>query len=125
MRDGDLELTLPSRPEHLATARAFAAAAARHFDISGEPVEDLKVAISEACVDALVVGSPIRIRAAESDRSLRFTVDAPKGGERPERAELDELGAPARIELIASLFPDASVGADEGRRTIRFSLPLA
>jgi hypothetical protein len=124
VRDGDLELTLPSRPEHLATARAFAAATARHFEISGEPVEDLKVAISEACVDALVVGSPIRIRAEEADRTLRFTVDAPEGDD-SERAELDALGAPARIELIASLFPDAAVDAGEGRRTIRFSLPLA
>lgn len=124
MRDGDLQLTLPSRPEHLATARAFAASAARHFEIAGEAVEDLKIAISEACVDALVVGAPIRIRAGESGGALWFAVDAPEGGESAERTVLDEVGAPARIELIRSLFEDAAVTLDGGR-SIRFSIPLS
>lgn len=115
-------LSLPSRAEHLATARSFAAAVARHFAISGEIVEDLKIAISEACVDALVVGEPIHVLAEDAGRSVAFSVDAPEALEGPERAALDELGAPARVELIRSLFPDATVSIDGGRRSIRFSV---
>jgi serine/threonine-protein kinase RsbW len=118
-------LTLPSRAEHLGTARSFAAAVARHYDVSGEPVEDLKIAISEACVDALVAGEPIHVQAEGAASAISFRVDAPEGGEAPEeRAALDELGAPARIELIGSLFPDAAIVSDAGRRQIRFSLPI-
>jgi hypothetical protein len=115
-------LTLPARAEHLATARSFAAAVARHFAISGETVEDLKIAISEACVDALVAGSPIHVVAEDVGRAVAFWIDAPEGVDGPERHALDELGAPARIELIRSLFPDATVTIDDDRRSIRFSL---
>jgi hypothetical protein len=118
------ELQLPSLPEHLATARSFAAAVARHYDVVGEAVEDLKIAISEACVDALVAGSGIRVRAEEVGRAVAFEVDAPEAPETPEQEALDEVGAPARLELIRSLFADATVGRDHGRRSIRFSLAL-
>jgi hypothetical protein len=93
--------------------------------VAGETVEDLKIAISEACVDALVAGSPIRVRAEEVGNAVSFAVEAPEGGETDEQRELDDLGAPARLELIRSLFPDTSVQTEEGRRLIRFLLPLA
>jgi hypothetical protein len=115
-------LSLPPSAEHLGTARSFAAAVARHFAVTGEAVEDLKIAISEACVDALVAGEPILLDAEDEGRTITFSVDAPEGGDGAERAALDEIGAPARIELIRSLFPDATVSLDEGRRRIRFSL---
>jgi hypothetical protein len=118
------ELTLPPHSEHLGTARSFAAAVARHYDATGEAVEDLKIAISEACIDALVTSTPIRVRAEEMGRSIAFSVEAPDGEEAPERIPLDELGAPARLELIRSLFPDAVVDNSGGRRAVRFSLPL-
>jgi anti-sigma regulatory factor (Ser/Thr protein kinase) len=117
-------LTLPSRAEHLATARSFAAAVARHFAIAGETVEDLKIAISEACVDALVAGAPIHMVAEDRGRAISFSVDAPEGDHDPERDELDELGAPARVELIRSLFPDATMTTGDSR-AIRFSVPYA
>ena len=117
-------LTLPSRAEHLGTARSFAAAVARHFAVVGEAVEDLKVAISEACVDALTAGEPILVRAEETGGTISFSVDAPEPGEAPAPVALDGIGATGRIELIRSLFPDAAVVSEDGRRAIRFSLPL-
>lgn len=116
-------LELPSRAEHLGTARSFAAAVARHYTVSGESVEDLKIAVSEACVDALVAGEPIHLRVEDEGRSIAFAVDAPETGDAPDRAVLDELGAPARIELIRSLFPDTTMAGAGRRRAIRFSLP--
>lgn len=124
MSRDEFHLTLPSRSEHLGTARSFAAAVARHYALTGEAVEDLKIAISEACVDALVAGEPISVTARGNGSDVAFAIGAPETGDAPGRAALDELGAPARIELIRTLFPDASLSADEaGRRSIRFSLP--
>jgi len=42
----------------------------------------------------------------------------------PSGPALDGIDAPARLELIRSLFPDAAVVSEDGRRAIRFSLPL-
>jgi hypothetical protein len=119
------DLQLPPSAEHLSTARSFAASVARHYDVGGESVEDLKIAISEACIDALVAGTAIHVRAEEVGRAVAFAVEAPEVPETPEEAVLDELGAPARFELIRSLFPDVAVETDDGRRTITFSLQLA
>jgi hypothetical protein len=122
VNDDAFRLSLPSDAVHLGTARSFAAAVARHYAVSGEAVEDLKIAISEACVDALVAGQPIHVVAEGLGEVVAFTVDAPEGEEGSERAALDELGSPARIQVIRSLFPDAKVTDDNGRRRIRFSL---
>jgi hypothetical protein len=121
----EFTLRLPPLAEHLGTARSFAAAVARHYDVAGETVEDLKIAISEGCIDGLVSGEALRVRAEEVGRAIAFEVDAPDhDGTMPERDALDELGAPARIELIRSLFPDATIGAADGRRVIRFTVAL-
>ena len=125
MSHDEFTLRLPPLAEHLGTARSFAAAVARHYDVAGETVEDLKIAISEGCIDGLVSGEALRVRAEEAGRALVFEVDAPDhDGSIPERVALDELGTPARIELIRSLFPDASIGAADGRRVIRFTVAL-
>lgn len=117
-------LNLPPRAEHLGTARTFAASIARHYEVAGETVEDVKLAISEACVDALVAGTPIDVRARQDGDVVWFEVDAPETDDSPERDALDALGSPARIELIASLFPGAEIVTGDGRRAVRFSLRL-
>jgi anti-sigma regulatory factor (Ser/Thr protein kinase) len=122
MNHDEFQLSLPSDARHLGTARSFAASVARHYAVSGETVEDLKIAISEACVDAIVAGEPIHVAVEDEGRTIAFIVDAPEGQDGEERAALDELGTPARIEVIRSLFPGATVTADGGRRRIRFSL---
>ena len=125
MSHDEFTLRLPPLAEHLGTARSFAAAVARHYDVAGETVEDLKIAISEGCIDGLVSGEPLRVRAEETGRAIVFEVDSPDhDGRMPERVVLDELGTPARIELIRSLFPDATAGPLDGRRVIRFTVPL-
>jgi hypothetical protein len=124
--NGDaLALTLPSRAEHLGTARSFVAAVARHFSVAGEAVEDLKLAVSEACVDALSAGTPILVRAEEAGGSIAFSVDAPESDGDADGTGADELGALGRLELIRALFPDAAVVQVDGRRAIRFSVPYA
>jgi anti-sigma regulatory factor (Ser/Thr protein kinase) len=122
--DHRFELNLPPRSELLGTARSFAAAVARHYELGGEAIEDLKVAISEACVDALLVGERLHVHASEGGRVVSFTVDLPREDTGPTADQAqDELGAAARFELIRSLFPDANLETDAGRRRVRFSLP--
>jgi hypothetical protein len=121
--DDTLRLRLPPQTEHLGTARSFAAAVARHYTIAGEAIEDLKVAITEACVDAIEAREPIQIDAREQGRALAFSVEAPSV-DAAASTGLDEVGAPARIELIRALFPDTAIAAHDGRRSIRFSVPL-
>jgi hypothetical protein len=124
--DHRFALDLPPRTELLGTARSFAAAVARHYELGGETVEDLKVAISEACVDALLVGDRLRVLALGHGRTVSFSVELPRDDAGPTAEQaLDELGSPARFELIRSLFPDASVETAEGRPTLRFSLATA
>ena len=125
MSHDEFTLRLPPLAEHLGTARSFAAAVARHYDVASETVEDLKIAISEGCIDGLVTGEVLRVRAEETGRAVVFEVDSPDhDGTMPERDALDELGTPARIELIRSLFPDSTVVAADGRRVIRFTVAL-
>ncbi|HSJ50093.1 MAG TPA: ATP-binding protein [Actinomycetota bacterium] len=124
MNREEFHLNLPSRADHLGTARTFAAAIARHYEVAGETVEDVKLAISEACVDALVAGAPIEVSARRTGDAVWFEIEAPDAGDSPERAALDALGSPARIELIASLFPGAEIVKADTRRAVRFSLPL-
>jgi hypothetical protein len=93
--DAGFSLELPPLAEHLGTARSFSAAVARH------------------------------VGARENGRTLRFEVSSPDHqGALPERDVLDELGAPARIELIRALFADADVAASDGHRVVRFTVPL-
>ncbi|HEX6231437.1 MAG TPA: ATP-binding protein [Actinomycetota bacterium] len=116
------ELELPPSAEHLGTARSFAAALARSFGASGESIEDLKLAVSEACTDAITSDRRVRIRALLEKGALGFEIDAPDD---PGTAEgLAGTGAPSRVDLVRTLFPDATSTTSGDRRMLRFSLPL-
>lgn len=116
------DLELPPNAEHLGTARAFAAALARSLGASGEAIEDLKLAISEACTDALAADRNVRVRAVHEDGVLAFEIDAPEGSSTAEG--LDGTGVPARVELVRTLFPDAASTVADERRMLRFTVPL-
>jgi serine/threonine-protein kinase RsbW len=65
----ELELAFPPRPEFVSTARHTVAALARLHELSDEVVEDIKLAVSEACTSAVVASSregssvPVRVAA--------------------------------------------------------------
>lgn len=122
MNPDSFELELPTRAEHLGTARSFVAAVARRYAVSGETVEDLKLAVSEACTDAMAAEGTVRVRAETIDRSLTFEVEAPERSTLA--AGLDEPAAPARMDLVRTLFPDATLERSGDRRVIRFSFLL-
>jgi serine/threonine-protein kinase RsbW len=54
----DLELSFPPRPEYVRMARHTLAALARLHDVSEDVIDDLKLAVSEACTNAVTVNAP-------------------------------------------------------------------
>jgi serine/threonine-protein kinase RsbW len=123
----ELVLDVAPEPEHVRTARLFAAAAARHFSVAEEKVEDLKVAISEACTNAFRahtdagISDPVRVIAVAEAAGVRFSVvDAGRGFEPPQPAGEDYTPPRGIFEgslgltLIHSLFPDAEIARNAG-----------
>lgn len=118
----DLVLEIVPEPEHVRTARLFAASAARHFNVDEDKVDDLKVAISEACTNSFrahrvaSVPDPVRVVASPTGRGVRFSViDAGEGFEPRDQTDLDVTPTGGLFEgslgltLIRTLFPDVEM----------------
>jgi serine/threonine-protein kinase RsbW len=121
-------LELPKDPAFVATARMFASSLARHFEMDEDVIEDLKLAVSEACTRALATlngrDEPIAVSASLDNGRLTFEVsqgDPTKVAEKPTQ---EQLSAGLSLELITALFEDAELSADPaGRPVVRFSIP--
>ena len=97
----ELELELPPKPEFVGTARHAVSAPVRLRDFSNELVQDVKLAVSEACTTAIADGPgeglPLRVLAsADADRVTLEVIDPGTGVERavagsPTEIDTDEL----------------------------------
>jgi anti-sigma regulatory factor (Ser/Thr protein kinase) len=126
-----LSLEIPADAAHMATARLFAAAVARHFAVDEELIPDVKLAVSEACAAGILLGEDetVRIAAVADGGRIRFEVTQPTGVEAaalqepsatPDPHQTAELG----LEVIRALFEDADVVDDpDGGKVIRFAAP--
>ena len=122
-------LDVPADPAYVGTARMFASTLARQFEVGDEVVEDLKLAVSEACSRALAAADAdhISVRAGRHDLRLVFEIEQ---GELPvEQAPTDtptpsaqELAAGLSLELVSALFQDAEVTAGSAGPVLRFSV---
>lgn len=69
LAEPELELSFPPKPEYVRTARHTVAAVARLHDVPDEVVDDLKLAVSEACTNAVTANQaaggeePVRVVA--------------------------------------------------------------
>ena len=133
--DVRLELTLPSTAAYVGTARAFIAAAARHFGAEEEDVADLKVAVSEACSGAVRASGeatePFRLRVDAQPHELAVEILTPANPPLAEPAEeVDPDLPPTRFEeavratLINALFPQATFEDHNGGLSVRFAVSL-
>ena len=137
-----VERLLSYRPRYAKVAKlagmsaAFAAAVARHFRCDEERVQDIKVAISEACSNAvkahrtLGVAEPISLVVKPVGDILWYEISDQgggfdqqrKGGSPIEGGELFEGGI--GLMLIRSLFPETEIlGNPRGGTTLRFGVP--
>lgn len=114
-------LSVPAGAGHMTTVRAFAVAVARRFGFDEDVIEDLKLAVSEACagpIDAGVTGD-IDLVVGDDDGGLRYEVrSAPwAAAEQPsiDGALID------RSALVRALFDDAERTQDGGITVTTFS----
>jgi serine/threonine-protein kinase RsbW len=129
-----LELTLPSTPAYVGTARAFVAAAARHFGAEEEDVADLKVAVSEACSGAVRAtdgAEPFRVVVGAEPHELTVEVVTPTRPPLDEHAGAVDPDLPprefeeaVRATLINALFPDATFERRDGGLAVSFAISL-
>lgn len=119
-------LELPHDPAFVATARLFASSLARHFEIEEDLVEDLKLAVSEACKRALALqagGGSMLLTASRHNGQLVFEVSQGDVADEAARSA-EELTAGLSLELIGALFEDAEEATGpEGQSVVRFSVP--
>lgn len=89
-------MTIPARPEYVGVVRLAAAAIAGRMAFGYDEVEDLKVAVSEACSEAILSGG--------SEVEIQFAVN-------PDRLEVQVAGGVGRAGAPAedSAPPEDSV----------------
>ena len=141
MGTDQLQLAIPPEPGYIAMARMFAASVARHFGSDEDVVEDLKVAVSEACTNSVKAhrdggtDEPIQLRARRIEAGLELEIVDSGVGIDPalQAAAADGTITPAAglyegslgLTLIRSLFPGTEIFRNEGRgTTVRLSVPL-
>ena len=117
-------LELPSNPAMLSSARLFAAAVAREAGCAEDLLDDVKLAVSEACTEAIWrsgVGDDDRIslRAEVGHGAVTFEVTGPVGQAPAAGDDLDHFS------LVRALFHDARRHGSDGSSSISFSTPLA
>jgi len=107
---------------------------ARYFDCDEETVDDIKLAISEACTNAVKAkdGSvPVGIFVSPQESKLEFKVVDRAGGfdassVTPPSLEDDDLGEGGiGLQIIKSLFPQAVVESNpDGGTTVCFAVDV-
>jgi serine/threonine-protein kinase RsbW len=112
-----LTLRFSADPALLTTARLFAASAARLAGCSEETVEDVRLAVSEACTRAVQESAgapePVSVEALIDGAGLEVVVAASAAG-----GPMSEDDLP--VDLIPALFAGAEALEADGRRIVRF-----
>ena len=124
----DFRLQLAPEASLIVTARLFASGLARLAGCGEERVEDVKLAVSEACAFALSAGEftdSLTVEIHKDAHRLTFEVGpapvAPPGGHDAAAAAL-----PQGLDLIQLIFDDARVTTGKGgaQSVVSFSVPL-
>jgi anti-sigma regulatory factor (Ser/Thr protein kinase) len=131
-----VELRFSASPEHVRTARLVAAAVARRAGVHESALDELRLAVGEACSRAVGLHaahgltSPVRVMLTEGEKTFSIEVgdDAPEAVPGPQEQaghegseETDELG----LAVISGLVDDVEVVSDAHGGKIRMSWPTA
>jgi serine/threonine-protein kinase RsbW len=126
--DPELELSLPPKPEYVRTARHTVGALARLHGVPEDVVEDIKLAVSEACNTALfaltdlTTTEPITVRAWGGPEAMILEIlDRGPGPAReilgdPEELDTGDLPFESALSLplIRGLVDELALGPREG-----------
>ncbi|KPC66066.1 ATP-binding protein [Streptomyces chattanoogensis] len=138
-----VELRFSALPEHVRTARLVAAAVARRAGVDEAVLDEVRLAVGEACSRAVGlhasndIAAPVRVLLIEDEKKFSIEVGdgvpggagpagAHAGGEAEGAAESesegeDEMG----LAVISGLVDDVEVTSDESGGVIRMSWPAA
>lgn len=134
-----VELRFSALPEHVRTARLVAAAVARRAGVDEAVLDEVRLAVGEACSRAVGlhqsggISEPVWVTLTEDEKLFSIEVgdEAPRsapgdnapgaGGEVDVDAEEDEMG----LAVISGLVDDVEVTAGENGGSIRMSWPTA
>jgi anti-sigma regulatory factor (Ser/Thr protein kinase) len=134
-----VELRFSALPEHVRTARLVAAAVARRAGVEEAALDEVRLAVGEACTRAVGlhqsngISAPVRVLLTEEEKQFSIEVgdEAPHivpgdgspgaaGGEaEAAEAEEDEMG----LAVISGLVDDVEVTTGENGGLIRMSWP--
>ncbi|KUL55124.1 MULTISPECIES: ATP-binding protein [unclassified Streptomyces] len=134
-----VELRFSALPEHVRTARLVAAAVARRAGVDEAVLDEVRLAVGEACTRAVGlhqaggVTAPVRVALIEDEKQFSIEVgdEAPRSapgdrisgaagqGEEPEADGEDEMG----LAVISGLVDDVEVTAGESGGLIRMTWP--
>ncbi len=133
-----VELRFSALPEHVRTARLVAAAVARRAGVDEAVLDEVRLAVGEACSRAVGlhqsvgITAPVKVSLIEEEKQFSIEVgdEAPRSvpGERASGAagddgevdaEEDEMG----LAVISGLVDDVEVSAGEHGGLIRMTWP--
>jgi len=131
-----VELRFSALPEHVRTARLVAAAVARRAGVDEAVLDEVRLAVGEACTRAVGlhqsagITSPVQVKLVEEEKQFSIEVgdEAPRsapGDRAPGSAgddvdtEEDEMG----LAVISGLVDDVEVTAGEHGGSIRMTWP--
>jgi serine/threonine-protein kinase RsbW len=114
--DGEILLTLPAQPRMVRVARLTASAVASFADLTVDDIDDLKIAVDEACVVLLEHGDGGPVELAFRFASGSVHVRGRTGGKLAD-LEAEEVQLATRIlEVVAD---DFAVESDNGQVSFR------
>ena len=119
-----VNMTLPCKPEYVGVVRLTVSAIANRMGFNIEEIEDIKVAVAEACTNAIKHGLDEEFDASFTIFADKMTIsikDRGKGVKIENIAELD-LGNPSEngglgLFIIKSLMDDVDIISGIGRGT--------
>jgi serine/threonine-protein kinase RsbW len=136
--DSAIELEIPARPEYVALARlVISSLASARRDLTDDRVDDLKVAVSEACTNAIEAhhsaetDDSVVIRCTERDDRLEVAIQDRGTGFDPETLpEHPPVTDPERlnferglgIPLIKTLVDDVSISSSREGTMVTLSM---
>lgn len=126
IKNDHIKLSIPNRPEYVSVVRLTVSAIANRMGFDIEKIEDIKVAIAEACTNAITHGK----HANDDNFNIDFIVDEKKltiyvqdngkgcaanGIEKPDLENLKEGGL--GVFIIRSLMDEVDIASELGKGT--------
>jgi len=114
-------IRLPAEADSLAIVRQAVTGVAEVLGLPEERLDDLKVAVTEACTNVVLHAyggreGSMEVRVQQDDRSLVVTVRDEGAGIVP-RAEKTSPGLGLGLQMIAALADDVRIAAEDGGGT--------